>query len=360
MKLKPIPVSSFKSGDTYPYDVYLQINDAKVIQIYKANFEVSSEDMDRLNKFPEGKILVSKEDHSAFFETKVTADLSQQLHSGGPIDHKKAESLFCYALYREEDCNDQDFISDVIKKSQSISLTLFDTPNMRNDKVSNFNILNELSNSEERFAAHSQMTLTLGSLFMLATPGVTMDELTNIGHVAFLHGFSMEYLSDKNRKTVFHKLIDHENLKIDITKDSVAIKDAIEQHLNGHSLNGFNAISAYLKHFHIMEKALEKSAFGKNAGTVRAIKEFKQFETPPKYRITNKKSNYFIVTSKFIIVDHLVTLLNQKLNQANTFTSDLIGSCLSELKTKVQDEGALYEYDHKLLDTFIEHSRSMA
>src|SRR5690606_3998022 len=121
---------------------------------------------------------------------------------------QKAENLFCYAMYREEGLNDNDFINDVIKKSQKISLKLFDSPEARKDKISNLNILSELCKSEETFAAHSQATLTLGSLFMLATSGVTMDNLTNIGHMAFLHGFAMEYLIDKSKKTVFHKLLD--------------------------------------------------------------------------------------------------------------------------------------------------------
>ncbi|MBH47542.1 MAG: hypothetical protein CME71_05180 [Halobacteriovorax sp.] len=360
VKLRSISHTSFCLGEIYPYDVFLQVSEKKVIKIYEPGFEVTQADLDRLAKYPGGSILVTKQAHTQYFEDKLPLELKQELQNNKPVDIKKAEDLFCYALYREEGCSDQDFINDVMKKAQKISLALFDSEEQRKDKISNFNILTTLCKSEERFAAHSQLLLTLGSLFMMATPGVTMDYLTSIGHVAFLHGFAMEYLVDRNKKTVFHQLLSPQDIKIDIIKDSQAIKDSINAHFDGHTLKDFNAISAYLKHIYIMEKAVDQSSFSKNAGTVRTIKEFKSFETPVKFRIESKKSNYFVVTKKFVIVDHLVTILSKKLQEATSSTEDLIASCLTTLKNKLQDNDAVYDYDQELLDTFIKYSRTIS
>lgn len=360
VKMRSISHTAFCLGDIYPYEVYLQVSEKKVVKIYEPGFEVSIEDQERLKKYPGGAILVTKEAHSAYFENKLPIELKTSLQSNKPIDTTKAEELFSYALYREENCSDDEFMKDVMNKAKKITLALFETEEAKKDKISNFNILTTLSNSEEKFAAHSQMLLTLGSLFMMATPGVTMENLTSIGHAAFLHGFAMEYLTDRNKKTVFHQLLDPDSIKIDIIRDSKAIKEAIISHFDSHSLSNFNAIAAYLKHIYIMEKAVEGSSFSKNAGTVRTIKEFKEFETPEKFRVEQKKSNYFIVTKKFVIVDHLVTIITKKLQDKTAVTNDLIGSCLSILKTKTQDADGVYEYDHCLIDSFINYSRSIS
>ena len=187
-----------------------------------------------------------------------------------------------------------------------------------------------------------------------------MENLTSIGQVAFLHGFAMEYLTDRNKKTVFHQLLTPQSIKIDIVKESKAIKDSIDSHFDNHTLTDINAVSSYLKHIYIMEKAVEQSSFSKNPGTVRTIKEFKEFETPVKFRIDNKKTNYFIVTKKFVIVDHLITILSKKLQDKASITDDLIGSCLRTLKTKMQDENSTYEYDQELIDSFINYSKSIS
>tara|TARA_R110000868_G_scaffold175888_7_gene413136 strand:+ start:1492 stop:2583 length:1092 start_codon:yes stop_codon:yes gene_type:complete len=360
VKLRSISHTCFCLGEIYPYEVYLQVSEKKVIKIYEPGFEVTQSDLDRLAKYPGGSILVTKQAHTEYFEDKLPLELKQELQNNNAVDIKKAEDLFCYALYREEGCSDQEFIRDVMNKAQKISLALYESDVAKKDKTSNYNILATLCKSEERFAAHSQLLLTLGSLFMLATPGVTMDYLTSIGQVAFLHGFAMEYLTDKNKKTVFHQLLSPQDIKIDIIKDSQSIKDSINAHFNGHTLKDFNAISAYLKHIYIMEKAVEQSSFAKNAGTVRTIKEFKNFETPVKFRIETKKTNYFIVTKKFVIVDHLVTILSKKLQEATSATEDLLAASLTMLKTKIQDSGDVFDYDQDLLDSFITYSKKIS
>ncbi len=360
VKLKPITPASFCLGEIYPYEVFLQVSEKKVVKIYEPGFEVSRADQERLKKYPSGAILITKDAHVAYFENKLPLEMKSALQNNKPLDHSKAEELFSYALYRQENCTDDDFIKDVMNKAQKITLALFDTEEARKDKISNYNILKTLCNSEERFAAHSQMLLTLGSLFMMATPGVTMENLTTIGQVAFLHGFAMEYLTDRNKKTVFHQLLTPQSIKIDIVKDSRAIKDSIDAHFDNHSLNNIDVVSSYLKHIYIMEKAVEQSSFSKNPGTLRTIKEFKDFETPSKFRIENKKNNYFIVTKKFVIVDHLVTILTKRLQDKTSVSNDLIGSCLVTLKTKMQDDNAIYEYDQGLIDSFINYSRSIS
>tara|TARA_R110002049_G_scaffold61655_3_gene165521 strand:+ start:554 stop:1486 length:933 start_codon:yes stop_codon:yes gene_type:complete len=305
VKLRSISQSAFCLGEVYPYEVFLQVNDIKVIKLYEPGFEVTTEDIERLKRYPRGAVLVTKEAHVEYFENKLPLEFKSNLKNKQPINTQKAEDLFCYALYREEGCSDHEFIQDVMQKSQKITLSLFDSEDIKHEKISNFNILTTLCNSEERFASHSEMLMVLGTLFMLVTPGVTVEELTSIVQIGFLHGFAMEYLTDRSKKTVFHQLLSPSSIKIDIVKDSKAIKNSIKSHFKNHSLKNIDAISAYIKHIYIMEKAVEQSSFSKNPGTVRAIKEFKDFETPAKFRIDNKKTNYYIVTKKFVIIDHL-------------------------------------------------------
>lgn len=349
MKMKSVKSSFFKEGVNFPFKVYFQISESKMLVLFNENTVLEQEDLDKITHYisENKKILISKDDYAKYFASKLKS---------GSLDVEDTKEVAFHILEREK-LGDEDYFHSVIADTNNIIKHIAEE-NQGPQSSFLLNLLKEMESTENEFMIHANQLFALSTTFLfLATGESSIEDIYDLGHGALLHGFALNYMNDSTDST-FSKTFLQSVEKFKLKSDYLELEKVVTLHLNGHSLKTFDDITIYLESFDIMEIASNSVKETLSNGAPKLIHDFKMLQIPKVIGL-GKCKDPSLTARILLIADHVLSNLRISVaSHPSDVTDSIFSDCLEALRSRVKQDKNSPEYDFDIVIDLLTHFNS--
>ena len=347
--MKSISLSLLETNKSYPFKIFLQLSENKVITLFNENTCLNQEDLDKIKYYHDLKHKILLEDDA--FEQFLLSNLSS---CENRIKPQIAETLTYDIFNKTRGVSNKDFLDTVVAETNKIIRSILSNNKNKASRII-LNLLEEVKKSDNIYMTHTNRLFSLSSLVLFLTPNKgNVDFIHDLGQASLLHGFSLNYLNDP-KDTSFLKSLPIDLDKIILREENeTELKRIAELHYYGHKIKSFNDVTTYLKSFDVMDQIIKEKRKFFTQGIGRTIQDFKKLMIPKGMGIPLTKKPY-ISSQIMLMADHALSKLELLIQEhPDQATDNILVDVLREIKEETVNNKSLVHHDIDLIYTLIE------
>lgn len=350
-KYKELNKGLIQLGEVLPFDVLIYINDERSPLLFRKFELVEVDDLQRMAKYPDGRLIVLKDDYENFVRDGAIAFVKGARDLSDQEFRTKSEFLLTDVFGGVKCENSEELLTDVVNRSRGHIATILQGSDK--SKVNTVvELLKQEPNQEDLMQYYYLSMLSFGGLIALAHEEVNVQVLENYV-LSCTHYFeSILYLTDQ--KTSIAGSLDKLNLKIDINRNKQAITAAVTEMVYKGTPQTMENAEYLAKIYYIMDKGKDTAKNSKHIFLGKVTRELQALQLPPSLVMSPLTGNAYIIT-KVLILSALITSRLRSLKDANNSDpKEILKQSVETLDQVVYcDKKEPVYYDKKLADNFL-------
>lgn len=335
-------------GESLPFDVLIYLTDKKSPLLFSKGEMVDQADITRMNKYPDGRLIILKDDYEKHIEDGVIKKVKKAL-DGGDLDKDDVSIIYEYIFENADDSDWKEYLNETIEKSSKVVSGIIDGSTVVGAKEIT-RILATDTSDEDLIGKHLVSLISLGGVFFLSVPGIGPDNLIEYSKLCTIHSDALAYLSGSDESSEIAEVFKSKKLKIDIARDVETIRRSIEVHINEGTFPNAEIVGAYAKHFYIMDKIFESLEIYNTAPVLKkCISQLRALQLSPDFVLNPVKGNPYIVVKVFLIIDYLVSFLKNSAESSDFDEKNIFLSAFNKIKNSSHYDGSDLSCDLVLL-----------
>lgn len=329
-------------GDRILCDLYVKASEQKLILIFKKDIVINNEDLIRITKYLDAKVLyVCEEDYLLMFN-KEACNLKNSLDQNGVIDSEAGFIVSKNFFNSENFLQGDNKLDSMVKMANQFVVDLLkNTKDHRGQAL--VEILKELNTSDSIFVNHSNQVAAVSTMIALIVENITIENIIEINLVAILHGIGLMHMSNQ-RDAFFETFADVSGFVELMGKtDPDVVDKVVKKHFDGHNKLTTADNVIFFQHLTLIETNIDKIKIKnlKSQSVLKTISDFKLILGLTKN--TANQTNPYISAKILAVGDRLVSLMNFYSKNSAFFESSV-----KEINRINQVENPIY--DKKIVD----------
>lgn len=351
-KYKELPRHMISEGVTLPFEVLIYLSDQKAPVIFTLGTTLCTQDIERLEKYPEGRLIIKKDEYLKYVEDGAILQIAEDLLEKKEIKDEQLKDVYAHVLEKEENMNWQDYFSQTMHKSQGI-VTSFLSNSQNPEKTVIVDFLSKKPLNHRNVHEHAVELISFGGFLLLSCKGIDQDFLVDFAKLAILHTETLGMVMNTPDKCLLSQYLKEEQVLIKIDREFEAAEKMTLDHLtHGIPSNKEHTIQ-YVKHFYIMEKIVQNISFWKKRPhLLKVIKQVKTMSKPVQMRTETFKGNPHILAKAYMVIDTMLSKVNGFLLEDHSIDKNLYLSSLDSLKDQKYFDGSKAMIDEEMIEHF--------
>lgn len=297
-----------KKGMTLGCDFFIKASEVKIILLFKEGTELNDEDVVRLKKYNDMKVLLIKKEDFLVGLLDESEKLKSALDSNGKIDSKIGAEVSKKFFNSEAILQDDNKLNSMVKMANKFVVDLLKgSKDQRTQAL--VEILKGLNNSECEFVNHANQVAAVSTMIALMVDNVVIENIIEINLVAILHGIGLMQMSNQ-KNSFFETYVEFDNFRESIMKtDQAVVEKVFKKHFDGHIKMTTADNIIFFQHLTLIENNMDKVKIKniKSANVLKTISDLKKILGATDE--TKSTGNPYISAKILAVGDRLVSLM---------------------------------------------------